>query len=118
MDITYKGNIVNKSITTLNSIPELETYLKNNNYVLLSFGATWCNPCKLFTPKLEEISLDERFKSVKFLKCDISLLNDTLQKQYKIFAVPIFVFIKNGVEVTRVNGANYAEIVNMLIRNI
>ncbi|XP_058804043.1 thioredoxin-2 [Phymastichus coffea] len=71
--------------------------------VVIDFFATWCGPCKLIAPKLEELS--QELTDVVFLKIDVDKLEDASQ-EYDISSMPTFVFIKNGAEVERFSGAN------------
>ncbi|VEU82502.1 thioredoxin [Acholeplasma hippikon] len=69
--------------------------------VLVDYFATWCGPCKMLMPVLEEISTEKT--DTKFVKVDI----DEFRKQAidtGIRAVPTLVLYKDGVEVSRASG--------------
>ena len=34
---------------------EFKTYVKNNKFVIVKIGATWCGPCKRCTPTVEKL---------------------------------------------------------------
>lgn len=63
-------------------------------YAIVDFSATWCGPCKMLAPVLEEIS-EEMAGKVAFynVDCDESA---SLAQQYKIVSIPALVAIKNG----------------------
>ena len=63
------------------------------------FSATWCGPCKVFKPVMNEIS-GEGYH-VEFI--DIDNLSD-LAQQYNVRSVPTVVIEENGVEVDRFVG--------------
>ena len=81
---------------------EFEELVKGNQLVVVDFFATWCGPCKIFGPILEETATNYD-ESVKFAKIDIDE-NDQLAVEYDIQAVPTIVFLKNGAELERATG--------------
>jgi len=66
----------------------------DNKLVLVDFYATWCGPCKMMAPVIEEIN-QEMSESVKVLKVDVDQEGD-LAREYKITAIPTLVLIKSG----------------------
>ena len=66
---------------------------------VVDFFATWCGPCKMLTPILEELS-EEMQDSVEFIKIDIDESME-LAMEYQVTTVPTLVFIKDGQEVAR-----------------
>ncbi|CAF5019025.1 unnamed protein product, partial [Rotaria sp. Silwood1] len=68
----------------------------------------WCGPCVRIAPKIEDWSTGD-FKDVLFLKCDVDQVEE-LSTEYKVEAMPTFVFIKNGEEIHRIVGASIDQI--------
>jgi thioredoxin 1 len=64
------------------------------------FSATWCGPCKVFKPVMNEVSGEGH--SVQFIDVDQS---QDLAQQYNVRSVPTVVIEENGVEVDRIMGA-------------
>jgi thioredoxin 1 len=64
------------------------------------FSATWCGPCKVFKPVMNEIAGEGH--SVQFV--DIDKQQD-LAQQYNVRSVPTVVIEENGKEVNRIIGA-------------
>ncbi len=60
--------------------------------VVVDFYATWCGPCKMISPKIEE--MEAEMKNVVFLKVDVDESEDAAQ-EYGISAMPTFILIKN-----------------------
>merc|ERR1712083_1285165 len=60
--------------------------------VVVDFHATWCGPCKMIAPHLEE--MDKTMDDVVFLKVDVDECED-IAEEYKVTAMPTFVFLKN-----------------------
>ncbi|KAJ9580609.1 hypothetical protein L9F63_024224 [Diploptera punctata] len=71
--------------------------------VVVDFFATWCGPCKLIAPKIEELAAE--YLDVVFLKVDVDECED-IASEYDITAMPTFVFIKNKNKVDAFSGAN------------
>ena len=71
---------------------EFEEVVKDG-VVVVDFFATWCGPCKMLSPVLEELSEEEA--NVKFVKVDIDE-EELLAEQYNIQAVPTVLVFKNG----------------------
>lgn len=69
--------------------------------VLVDFFATWCGPCKMLAPTLEEFAKENAGKIVVG-KCDIDK-ERLLADEYKIEVVPTLIAFKNGkvVKITR-----------------
>lgn len=80
---------------------------------ILYCSATWCNPCKLLTPKIEELSSDPNFRGITFIKIDCSnpdTLSPELRKLLNIDAVPIVYSFLGNKQVNMVVGASISEI--------
>lgn len=71
--------------------------------VLVDFAATWCGPCQMMGPVLEQLSKEYDGKA-KILKVDIDESMDLAQK-YQVMSVPNMIFFKDGVPVDAVIGA-------------
>jgi len=81
--------------------------------VLVDFYATWCGPCKIFAPRLEEIALEMGNKVVAG-KLDTDRSKVTSVK-YNIRYLPTIILFKNGTEVQRFVGLQEKEtIVNAI----
>lgn len=80
--------------------------------VLLDFFATWCGPCKMVAPILEEIA-GER-EDVKVGKIDVDQ-EMALAMQFKIASIPTLVVMRQGEAVAKSVGAMpKAEILKLL----
>ena len=67
--------------------------LQSSDPVLVDFSATWCGPCKLLTPVVEELS--NEMKGVKIGKVDIDT-DSSIAQRYSIMSVPTLLFFKDG----------------------
>ncbi|MBR3134559.1 MAG: thioredoxin [Clostridia bacterium] len=67
--------------------------LKSEKTVIIDFFATWCEPCQMQSPIMEEIASTE--DSVKVVKIDVDR-NAELADKYDIMSIPTIVVMKNG----------------------
>lgn len=61
--------------------------------VLVDFFATWCGPCRMLTPVLEEVSEDD--KDLLILKVDCDQLPEIASK-YGVRSIPSLFFVSKG----------------------
>ena len=73
------------------------------NALIVDFSAAWCGPCKYIAPLYEKLA--KKTPSLRFLHVDVDECHE-LSAQYKIEAMPTFIAIHNGTEVSRMMGAN------------
>lgn len=85
--------------------------LKNNKTVLVDFFATWCGPCRMLSPILEQVASET---DAEILKVDIDE-NMDLARKFGIMSVPTMILFKNGEEVNRMTGLRQkAQILSMI----
>jgi len=75
--------------------------------VLVDFFATWCGPCKMMAPVVEEVAA-ENAGSVSVYKIDVDE-NPTIAQQYGVMSIPTFIAFKNGQPVAKTLGAQPKE---------
>ena len=77
----------------------LKESLQSKKKVLVDFFATWCGPCKMLSPILEEIR-DELGDDIIIGKVDVDE-NFDLARSYGIMSVPTIIVFKKGEESLR-----------------
>ncbi|XP_022212459.1 thioredoxin, mitochondrial [Drosophila obscura] len=92
-----------REIFKVQSAEDFDKKVKNSQTpVIVDFFATWCNPCKLLTPRIENI-VGENAGSIKLAKVDIDEHSE-LALDYDVGAVPVLVVMQNGKEIKRMIG--------------
>ena len=76
--------------------------IDQNIPVLVDFHATWCGPCQVMSPILEEVK-KELGEDIKVIKIDIDR-NQKLASQLGVRGVPTFILYKNGKQLWRQSG--------------
>jgi len=88
----------------------------NNKVILVDFWASWCVPCKMMAPILNEVS--KELSENKYVgKVNIEEFQSLAQK-YKVRNIPTFILFKNGVEVNRFIGAKTKDFLIKQIENV
>ncbi|CAK1549097.1 unnamed protein product [Leptosia nina] len=82
--------------------------------VVIDFMATWCGPCKVIGPKLEEIA-NEMADSIVVVKIDVDECED-IATEYNINSMPTFVFVKNSKKLEEFSGANADKLRNTILK--
>ena len=67
--------------------------LNSDKPVVVDFWATWCGPCMMLSPIMEE--LDGEKPDVKFCKLNVDDERD-LAIEYGVQSIPMLLFVKNG----------------------
>ncbi len=72
--------------------------LQSKKPVLVDFNATWCGPCRMLGPIIEEVS--EENDKYDFAQVDVDESSE-LAAQYDINSIPCLIVFNNGEEVKR-----------------
>lgn len=83
----------------MNKIEEIIS--KENGKVIIDFWATWCGPCRMLSPVLDEIIGENA--DIKLFKFDVDE-NQELVEQFRISNVPTLLFYNNGKLLDIING--------------
>ncbi|MCI5555818.1 thioredoxin [bacterium] len=100
------------SATALNKNNFDEFVLNSDKPVLLDFWASWCGPCRMVSPLIEEIA-DER-TDIRVGKVNVDE-NPELASRFGVMSIPTLVVVKNGQVTNRSVGARpKAQILELL----
>lgn len=76
--------------------------IESDKPVLIDFFATWCGPCKMVSPVVDEIASER--PDIKVCKLDVDR-NLDLARSFQVMSVPTLVAMKNGEIVNKIIGA-------------
>jgi thioredoxin 1 len=77
--------------------------LNSDKPVLVDFWATWCGPCRMVAPVLEEIA-GEHADKITVAKLDVDA-NPTVARDYQVLSIPTLILFKGGEPVKQIVGA-------------
>ena len=72
-----------------------EVKLSEKSVVLVDFYATWCGPCQMMHPILEEVAKEEQLNHVKFCRVDVDKA-PRMAARYGIISVPTLLVFHQG----------------------
>lgn len=87
--------------------------LEQKGTVLIDFFATWCGPCKMLAPVLEQVAAEN--PNVKFVKVDVDEEPELAQK-FGIMSIPTLVVFKDGQAISQNAGGRSKAQVEELIK--
>ncbi|MBW7933159.1 MAG: thioredoxin [Gemmatimonadaceae bacterium] len=87
-------------VTDANFEQEVE---KHQGVAVVDFWATWCGPCRMIAPILEQLSVEYEGK-VKVTKLDVDA-NQRTSMRFNVRSIPTLLFFKDGKPVDMVIGA-------------
>jgi thioredoxin 1 len=105
------------TVTFIQDEAELEGLLAAEPLVVVDCTATWCGPCKLVAPLMDQLA-EDYIDRVKVFKLDLDS-NKALAKRFEIKSIPAVMFFKQGKLVETVVGAKpYEEFTSALERSL
>ena len=80
-----------------------DSLLQDSKLVVVDFWATWCGPCRMISPILDEAEMEmgDRFTLVKVNVDDA----EEIAARFRIMSIPTLLFFKNGQVVDKTVGA-------------
>ena len=82
--------------------------LNSGKLMLVDFWATWCGPCRMLGPVIEELAEEYEGKDIVIGKVDVDE-NTELARRYGVMQVPTVLLLQNGEELAREIGVRPME---------
>ena len=89
--------------------------LNSANPVFVDFWATWCGPCNVMVPVVEEVAREFEGK-VDFVKVDVDQSKE-LATKYNVMSIPDFIIFQNGKVLAQLSGILSKESLRKYIQN-
>lgn len=87
--------------------------INQKEIALIDFYASWCGPCKMLAPILDEIA--KEFPNITVGKVNIDF-EQIVSKEYNVWTIPTMIIFKSGKEIKRIMGfRSKKELVEVLI---
>ena len=80
-----------------------DSLLESEKLIIVDFWATWCGPCRMLSPLLDEVE-GEMSDKVTVVKVNVDDA-DEIAMRYRIMSIPTLLFFKNGQVVDKTVGA-------------
>ena len=80
-----------------------DALLQDNKLVIVDFWATWCGPCRMLSPILDEVE-GEMSDKITVVKVNVDDA-DEIAGRYRIMSIPTLLFFKGGQAVDKTVGA-------------
>ena len=106
-DIMTASNTLMTHVTDASFGTDVE---KADGLVLVDFWATWCGPCQMVTPLLEQLAGEYTGRS-KVTKLDVDANQQTAMR-FNVRSIPSILFFKDGKHVDTVVGAVPKQVLN------
>ncbi len=93
---------------------DFQKIISGEELTIIDFSATWCMPCRMLAPILEQVA--DKMENVSFYNIDIDD-SEEIAKRYRIFSVPTLIAFKEGKVIDSLVGLNsYDEVLKFVKR--
>ena len=93
---------------------DFEEIINSDELTIVDFSASWCMPCRMLAPILEQVA--NKMSHIGFYNIDIDE-NEDIAKRYRIFSVPTIMAFRSGKIIDSLVGLNsYDEVLAFVKR--
>ena len=101
------------SVISINSNNFSQEVLQSDKPVLVDFFASWCGPCKMLSPIVDELAGEH--PEIKVCKIDVDQSQD-LAQQFQVMSIPTLILFKGGQAASKVVGLQTKAALEQLIK--
>ena len=96
---------------------EFNSLIKEKDLVFVDFFATWCPPCKMLSPILDDV-YEEMKDKIEMVKINVDN-NENVAREFGIFNIPTMIIFKKGEPVNKVVGfRDYEQVVSEIEKSL
>lgn len=114
LSVSIEKELTNMSVKTITKQNFNIEVLESEKPVLLDFWATWCGPCRMIAPVVEEIAAER--SDIVVGKVNVDEQPELAQK-FQIMSIPTLVVIKNGKITAQKVGVQPKAVIQAMIGN-
>ena len=82
---------------------DFDAVINGDKPVIVDFWATWCGPCRMIGPEIEELAVEYDGRAEV---CKVNVDDEkALAKRFRIMSIPCVILFKDGQELNRLIGA-------------
>ena len=101
---------------TIGTTQNFDTILNGDKPVFVDFWATWCGPCRMVSPLVDQLA-EEYSDLITFVKVDVDE-EPALAQRYQVMSIPNLVLFQDGMVVDQAAGARPKALIEEMLKQV
>ena len=101
---------------TIGTTQNFDTILNGDKPVFGDFWATWCGPCRMVSPLVDQLA-EEYGDRISFVKVDVDE-EPALAQRYQVMSIPNLVLFQDGMVVDQAAGARPKALIEEMLKQV